>query len=49
MLMTEFNMDDALAVRFAEGIEKGREEVFQLFSQGLSMDEIKQRLGNKAI
>jgi len=26
MLLTEWNWDDALAVRFDEGIEKGREE-----------------------
>ena len=31
-----------------EGIEKGREEVLKLIDQGLSIDEIKQRLGNKA-
>ena len=60
MLMTEFNLEDALAVRYAEsieeGIEKGREEgreegygvVFELLDQGLSIDEIKQRLGNRA-
>ena len=57
MLMTEFNLEDALAVRFAEGreegiekgIEKGREEVLELFNQGLSVNEIKQHLGNKTI
>ena len=26
MLMTEWNWDDALAVRYEEGMEKGREE-----------------------
>jgi hypothetical protein len=57
MLMTEWNWDDALAVRFKEGhelglekgeqigIQKERQLFLDLLNQGLSVEEIKQRLG----
>jgi predicted transposase/invertase (TIGR01784 family) len=52
MLITEWNTDDAIAVAREEGWEDGWEEgrenerkyVLELFSQGLSSEEIKQRL-----
>jgi len=52
MLYTEWNWDTALEVAreeaFEDGEEKGREEghneVFALLDQGLSVEEIKQRL-----
>ena len=40
MLYTEWNMDDALAV----AREEAQEEVIELLDQGLSVEEIKQRL-----
>jgi ATP-dependent Lon protease len=57
MLFTEWNLDDALAVRYEEGVAtgeargvaigeaKGREEVFSLLEQGVSLAEAKKRLG----
>ena len=60
MLMVEWDMDKALAVRYEEGMEegvekgmeKGREEgrkyFLQLLNQGLSVDEIKRRLVQEA-
>jgi hypothetical protein len=57
MLFTEWNQDDALAVRYEEGMEDGRDEgvaigeargmekVFSLLEQGVSLAEAKQRLG----
>ena len=48
MLMVEWDMDKALAVRYEEGMEQGREKereyFLQLLNQGLSVDEIKHRL-----
>ena len=56
MILTEWNIEDAREVwreeareeGWAEGMEKGREEgmhyVLGLFDQGLSPDEIRQRL-----
>jgi hypothetical protein len=45
MLLTEWNRDDALQVRWEEGIEKGMEKtknmVYTLISQARSMDELK--------
>jgi len=45
MLFTEWNLDDALAVRYEEGvedgIEKGREELFALLEKGVSLAEAK--------
>jgi predicted transposase YdaD len=41
MLITEWNWDDALAVRFEEGMEKGREEIAQnALAKGLPLDVI---------
>lgn len=50
MLLTEWNWDDALQVRWQEGIEKGREKgreeernwIMSLLAQGKSADELKQ-------
>jgi ATP/maltotriose-dependent transcriptional regulator MalT len=51
MLYTEWNLDDALAVRYEEGREEGislsHTEVLGLISQGLTIEEIKQRLEQK--
>ena len=52
MLYTEWDLDEALAVRYEEGTEKGieigidkeRQSVLDMFDQGLSPEEIKQRL-----
>ena len=52
MLMTEWNWDDALAVRFEEGLEEGMEKgrdnerkyVLELLGRGLSPEEVKQCL-----
>jgi predicted transposase/invertase (TIGR01784 family) len=52
MLYTEWNLDDALAVRYEEGHEEGHKEgeqkrseyVLQLIDQGLTTEEIKRRL-----
>ena len=48
MLMVEWNMDDALAVRYKEDREESREElqeyIFDLIAQGLSSEEIVKRL-----
>ena len=44
MLMTEFNLDDALAVSKEEGREEGGLFVLDLLNQGLSAEEIKARL-----
>ena len=42
MLLTEWNMDDALAVRFEEGREEGREEIAKnALAEGLSPDVIR--------
>ena len=49
MLLTEWNWDDALQVRWEEGWEKGREEgiekernwIMGLLAQGKSADELK--------
>ena len=41
MLMTEWNWDDALAVRFEEGWEEGREEAIKnLFEFGMAAEQI---------
>jgi len=40
-------MDYAVATGFEKGIEKGREEVFSLLEQGLSLAEAKKKLGLK--
>jgi hypothetical protein len=50
MLMTEWNMEDALDVRYEEGLEDGiereRNYILELFDQGLPIDEIKSKLNN---
>ena len=48
MLLTEWNWDDALTVRYEEGEEKGQGYVLELLEQGLSLDEIKQHLKEKS-
>jgi len=49
MFNTEFNMKDALAVRYEEGIEKGEaigvKKVFALLEKGIPLAEAKRRLG----
>ena len=51
MLFTEWNTEDAIAYAREESFEKGREEghveVLKLLDQGLSIEEIKQRLTQK--
>jgi len=46
MLMTEWNWDDALAVRFEEGREEGREDVARkALMKGLSIEFVKEITG----
>jgi len=45
MLLTEWNMETALEVRYDEGRTEGREEIFSLLEKGLSLTEIKEKLG----
>jgi hypothetical protein len=53
MLFTEWNLDDALAVRYEEGTEDGieigrkaeREELFALWESGVSLEEAKRKFG----
>jgi hypothetical protein len=40
MLYHEFNMEDALAVRYAEGAAKERSYIKSLLEQGLSREEL---------
>ncbi|MCL2444479.1 MAG: hypothetical protein FWD13_13590 [Treponema sp.] len=44
MLYTEWNMDDALAVVREETREEERENFIKMLDQGLSVEDIKQRL-----
>ena len=52
MIFTEWNWDDALEVAreegredgLEEGMEKSRQHFLEMISQGLSIEEIKQRL-----
>ncbi|MDR2729737.1 MAG: hypothetical protein LBB81_02430 [Treponema sp.] len=44
MLTTEWNWDTAKEVWQEEAREEGREEILKLFEQGLSVEEIKERL-----
>jgi len=50
MLTTEWNWDTAKKVwqdeAREEGHEEGHEEILKLFEQGLSVDEVKERLRN---
>ena len=48
MILTEWNTEDAIAFAREEGREEGREEIFKLFEQGLSVEEIKLRLESAA-
>src|SRR5215471_4820466 len=45
MLFGEWNMKDALAVRYEEGWEEGREELFALWKKGVSLAEAEKMLG----
>jgi len=55
MLLTEWNQDEAIEVAREEGREEGREETreeerhyfLELLNQGLTIEEIKERLQNK--
>ena len=44
MILEEWNTDDAIAFAREEGREDGREEVMDLMAQGLTVEEIKERL-----
>ena len=48
MLTEDITVEELAAVRYEEGREDGREEghteVFELLSQGFSIEEVKQRL-----
>jgi len=48
MLLKEWNMDEALAVRYEEGREDTLEEVFSLLEQGVSVAEAKKILREQA-
>ena len=46
MLLTEWNMDDALAVRYEEGWEDGREEIARnALAEGASIEFINKITG----
>jgi len=45
MLFTEWNWDDAKQVWQEEARESSLEEVFSLLEQGVSLDEVKKKLG----
>ncbi|GHT68037.1 hypothetical protein FACS1894110_14690 [Spirochaetia bacterium] len=51
MLLTEWNWDDALEVRWEEGREegekRGRNEVLELMEQGYTPEQIKMKLSLK--
>ena len=51
MLMTEWNWDDALAVRFEEGWEKGQEKgeqrIIELWKSGKSLEEVLRSMAGK--
>jgi phosphoribosyl-ATP pyrophosphohydrolase len=44
MLYHEFNMEDALAVRYAEGAAKESSYIKSLLEQGLSRDELLKKI-----
>jgi flagellar biosynthesis/type III secretory pathway protein FliH len=48
MLLTEWNQDEAIEVAreeaYEDGREEGREEILKLFEQGLSIEDIKEKL-----
>jgi len=44
MIFGEYDREMDIAVNRREAREEGREEVLKLFEQGLSVDEIKERL-----
>jgi len=44
MILEEWNTEDAIAFAREEGREDGREEIMELLDQGLSVEEIKERL-----
>ena len=46
MLITEWNTEDALAVRFEEGIEEGEQKIINLLKSGKSPEEIIKEYGN---
>jgi len=46
ILMTEWNWDDALAVRYEEGMEEGREEIARnALAEGVSIEIIQKITG----
>jgi hypothetical protein len=45
MLFGEWDQDEALAVRYEEGVEDGIEKVFSLLEQGVSLAEAKKKFG----
>jgi hypothetical protein len=51
MLLTEWNMADALEVRYEEGVatgvEKAWKEIFSLWRQGYSIDEAEKILAKR--
>ena len=49
MLLTEWNWDDALEVAREEGREESRQHFFELLDQGLTIEEIKQRLNQEEV
>jgi len=46
MLMVEWNWDDALAVRYEEGLEKGREDIARnALAEGSSIEYVQKITG----
>jgi hypothetical protein len=44
MLLTEWNTEEALAVRYEEGRESIKKEIFSILRQGYSIDEAEELL-----
>ncbi len=48
MLLTEWNTEEALAVRYEEGREEGREEILDFIKKGYSLTDIEKHLSRPA-
>jgi hypothetical protein len=47
MLLTEWNMETALEVRYDEGVTRGETKVLDLLRKGMSLAEIERMLGGR--
>jgi len=46
MLLTDWNMEDALRVRKEEGMQQGMQQVLDLVKKGISLPEIEKMLSS---